>query len=284
MRAITTETRSKRREGLSDTSPDALRVQISVLRRLGTARRFGLVRTLSRQSLRLARGASRLSIGGIESSNAAGYPGGIGRVEGPDGITEESGRMEPDLLAVLALVVDAFGDLGIAYRIGGSVASSAYGVPRSTLGIDLVAELRDEDAAALAARLRGTFYADEARIREATARTASFNLIHLGSGLKIDVFVAGSTPYDRSAFGRVRDEVLEEGSGRRFRLVAPEDVVLNKLAWFRQGGGVSERQWQDVIGVLRVQAGALDTEYLRRWAATLGLVDLLEEAFAAAGC
>jgi hypothetical protein len=101
--------------------------------------------------------------------------------------------------------------------------------------------------------------------------------------VKVDVFILKPHPYNQVAFARARVEKLEEGeSTRQHYLASPEDVILNKLDWHRQGGCISERQWNDILGVLKVQQ-SLDWEYLRRWAENLDLVDLLSRALADAG-
>jgi hypothetical protein len=189
----------------------------------------------------------------------------------------------PDLLAAALPVIDALEALGVAYHIGGSVASSAQGVARATLDVDIVAALQLQHARPLAQRLAGAFYVDEDMIREAIVHSSCFNVIHLETMLKVDLFVLSARPYDRQAFARRQPDTLEEApDAREVFLCTPEDTVLNKLEWFRMGGEVSERQWRDVIGVLRVQQGHLDEHYLRRWAADLGLTDLLERALAEA--
>lgn len=184
-----------------------------------------------------------------------------------------------DLLKALIPVVDALECLGVAYQIGGSVASSVYGVPRATMDIDLVADLRPEHVQPLMALLQEQYYISPEAVHEALRRRSSFNLIHLETMVKVDVFILRERPYDQEAFRRTRRDTLTEESGREFCLSSPEDIVLNKLAWFQMSGGVSERQWSDVIGVLRVQAGALDVTYMTHWATVLGLADLLERAF-----
>ena len=95
---------------------------------------------------------------------------------------------------------------------------------------------------------------------------------------KVDVFVAKSGEYDRLALFRKRPDTLGPEERREFFLASPEDVVIGKPAWFRDAGGVSQRQWRDVVGILQVQGANLDDEYLRRWAKTPGLLDLLEKA------
>lgn len=134
------------------------------------------------------------------------------------------------------------------------------------------------------AALEDTYYADADMMREAINEEASFNLIHLATMLKVDVFVCKSTPWDIEAFSRkVRRSLDLTGDGPEFDLTTAEDIVLHKLAWYRLGGGVSERQWRDAVGVIAVQADILDRRYLMRWVSSLGLSDLLGRAFAEAG-
>jgi hypothetical protein len=210
---------------------------------------------------------------------------GADRRQGANAIDERSWRSNPpDLLAALVPVVDTLDQLGRPYRIGGSVGSSTYGIARATLDIDLVADLHSGDEVPLAQLLRDAYYVDEAMMRDAIQRRSSFNVIHLATMIKVDVFTVGGRAYDREAFSRVRRQALEEAEGaREYCFASPEDLVLNKLDWYRQGGGVSERQWRDVIGVLKVQAESLDLPYLRRWARELGLEALLEQALSEAG-
>ncbi|MBC7226629.1 MAG: hypothetical protein H5T61_05290 [Thermoflexales bacterium] len=181
-----------------------------------------------------------------------------------------------DVLKALVPIVEALEQLGVAYQIGGSVASSVYGVPRTTVDIDLVADLQPEHVEPLVALLQDQYYISPEAVYEALRRRSSFNLIHLETMVKVDVFVLRPDPYEQEAFRRFRRDTLS--SAREFSLSSPEDIILHKLAWFRMGGEVSQRQWDDVVGVIRVQTSALDFAYLRQWAATLGLADLLERA------
>jgi hypothetical protein len=189
-----------------------------------------------------------------------------------------------DIFQVLESVIEAFEDLGIEYRIGGSIASSAYGIARATLDVDLVADLKENHVRPLVERLSDAFYIDEDRVRDAASRQSSFNLSHLESILKIDVFVLKSHPYDLVAFSRVHLERLGGSeSNRLHHLASPEDVILNKLDWYRQGGCVSERQWNDVLGVLKIQQSSLNYEYMQHWAEALDLAELLHQALEDAG-
>lgn len=186
----------------------------------------------------------------------------------------------PDLVAALLPVIEALDSLGVRYYVGGSVASSIHGVPRASIDADVIAELGAEQVAPLAARLSAHFYLDEGRMRDAVERRLSFNVIHLATMFKIDVFVSKARPFDREAAARAREQAIDEApDAPRFPIASAEDTVLAKLEWFRLGAETSERQWWDIIGVLKVTPEA-DREYLRHWAASLGVADLLERALA----
>ena len=190
----------------------------------------------------------------------------------------------PDIIAALDAVAEAFEKLGITYYIGGSVASSAFGTARATLDIDIVADLRLYQVDPLVESLESEYYIDGDTIRDAIHRRSSFNLVHLETMIKVDVFILRDTDYHKRAFERKRRDTLdEEGESREFYLASPEDIILNKLDWYRMGGGVSDRQWLDILGVMKVQKGLLDTGYLRQWASELKLSDLLDRAFDEAG-
>jgi hypothetical protein len=188
----------------------------------------------------------------------------------------------PDLLAALAPVLRVLRDLGVRHFVGGSIASSAHGVARASVDGDVVAELGAQHVAPLVAALRDAYYVPEERIRDAVARRASFNLIHLETMVKVDLFVSRDRPFDRRAFERASPASLE-GVELALPVSSAEDTVLAKLEWFRKGGEVSERQWTDVRGVLQAGRGTLDLAYLRRGAAELGIDDLLDRALEDAG-
>jgi hypothetical protein len=186
---------------------------------------------------------------------------------------------KPDLLAALAPVVDTLESLGVRYQVGGSVASSVYGMARATMDVDLVADLDREHVATLIAMLEDGYFVDEEMIRVALRERSSFNLIHLETMLKVDIFVPAERAYDEEALQRGRfDTLVDEPGARKVCVASPEDIVVRKLEWFRLGGETSQRQWSDLLGVLRVQGATLDLDYLRRWAAELDVHDLLERA------
>lgn len=183
------------------------------------------------------------------------------------------------VLAALTPVVEAFEMLGIAYQVGGSVASSVHGMPRSTNDVDVVADLGIEHVETLCRALQGLFYADAELLRDAVRRRSSANFIHLATGYKVDLFVCKDTEYDRLALQRSVSRSLGEGpGGRAFELASPEDVVLRKLIWYRAGDEVSNRRWSDVLGLLRIRHTSLDRDYMDDWARRLDIDDLLRRA------
>ena len=189
----------------------------------------------------------------------------------------------PESVNVLMLVVNVFERLHIPYLVGGSMASALYGVTRSTLDADIVADLHLEKVGALIKELGVDFYADEAVIQDAIRHQSSFNLINLNTMFKVDVFIRKERPFDRIQFERRIEQVFATNPEQKAFITTAEDIILAKLEWYRMGGEVSDRQWRDILGVLTVQADRLDRDHLRKWAVELGVADLLHSAFKETG-
>jgi len=186
----------------------------------------------------------------------------------------------PDILMALQPVIEAFEKLSIPYYIGGSIASSIYGMARATMDVDIVADINSNHISLLRQKLEKDYYIDEETIADAIGKRSSFNLIHLKSMIKIDVFIHKNEPYQNEALRRKIEENLDESEpSSKYYFSSPEDIVINKLQWYEIGGRVSERQWLDIIGVIKVQCDSLNKKYLQDWSNKLGLYDLLEKAF-----
>jgi hypothetical protein len=167
------------------------------------------------------------------------------------------------LAEAFAALLATLDRMGIPYEVGGSVASSAHGIPRTTLDVDLVVDLKPANI-------------------EAFARGRAANVIHLGSVWKFDLFPLRSDEYSRTEFARRAPRRIATGGGESIEcsLASVEDTILRKLEWYRAGGEASERQWNDLRGVTRAATGRLDLDYLRRWAAYLKVSDLVEKLLA----
>jgi hypothetical protein len=190
--------------------------------------------------------------------------------------------VQPEPIAVTLLVVDVLESLGVPYFIGGSLASAVHGVVRATVDADVVAELGAEHIEPLARGLSDAFYVDLDIGRRAIQQRGSFNVVHLTSAFKVDIFVAKERAFDRMQLERRMLQSIGVEPGRTAYFATPEDIILSKLEWYRMGGEVSVRQWNDAVGVLKVQGERLDRDYLSRWASELAVEDLLDRARAEA--
>lgn len=186
------------------------------------------------------------------------------------------------LRAAAAALFETLDRLGIAYAVGGSFASSVHGVPRATQDLYLVADLPAGRVAEFHAAVANEFYADAEAMLDAIRLGRSFNLIHFESGFKFDLFAASGHPLGREQLAhrlRVPTAILG-GDSMDVAVISAEDTVLAKHLWYRQGGEVSERQWNDLLNIARTQKDRLDRTYLNPQAARLGVGDLLSRLLA----
>jgi len=179
-----------------------------------------------------------------------------------------------ELASVLKLVASALERLRVPYAVGGSVASSVRGVMRATYDIDIVARLDVAAAGPLAAALGPDWYADPEQIRDALLAGRAFNVIHVPTSHKVDIFPA----IDAFHISEIqRATPADFAPGVSVPVASPEDCLLAKLRWYRDGGEVSDRQWSDITGIVATNP-ALDRLYLNLWGARLGVAGLLEKA------
>ena len=168
---------------------------------------------------------------------------------------------------------------GIAYMVGGSYASSAHGKPRSTNDIDVVLRIDESMIDAFFSEFEQDYMVSKPTIEQALQSDEwfrSFQIINYASLLRVDCFVPVSEPFAASEFARRRR--IHIYPGLEVWVSSPEDIVIRKLQWFVLGGSKSDKQWNDIVGVLEARSGILDDAYLDLWSGTLGVKSLLNDA------
>lgn len=179
-------------------------------------------------------------------------------------------------ISVLFRVTQAFEQVGIDYFLVGSMASSTHGMYRASGDIDLVARITRAHVQPLVESLANDFYIDDLAIRQALASYKSFNVFHLETVFKVDIFIAKDGPFTAKQFERRELLSIAQDIKQRVFVATAEDTILAKLARYRKGNEVSNIQWLDVLGVLAARHRDLDFDYLIEWADWLGVHDLFE--------
>jgi hypothetical protein len=180
--------------------------------------------------------------------------------------------MEPyDLLILLVKILDGF---RIGYNVIGSMATIAYGESRYTHDIDVVVDLHREQVEAFCAAFPAPdFDVSREAARDAILHHRMFNIIHIPSGLKIDVFIPADDEFERSRW--IRGRAVRVREGLEFHFASPEDVIVRKLQYYQEGG--SEKHLRDIAGVLKVQGDRIDRPYIAGWAERLGVAEIWEQ-------
>ena len=186
--------------------------------------------------------------------------------------------MDNEALTVTLDVINVLEQLKVPYLIGGSLASTLHGFSRTTLDSDLVADIRPEHVPMLVQQLGASYYISDTAMYDAIRHRSSFNLIHLTTMFKVDIFLPKARQFDRDQMRQRRQYVVATDPERTAYVASPEDTILAKLEWYRLGGEVSDRQWRDILGVIQIQGDRLDLRYLRQGAVGLGVADLLQRA------
>lgn len=179
-------------------------------------------------------------------------------------------------IAITLLVIDVLEELNVPYVIGGSLASTQHGLSRNTYDSDLIVQLDAHHVNKMVEMLKDTFYIDADMAYRAIEHKNSFNIIHFETTFKVDLFIATDRPFDHAQIARRQSHSIGKDSDRKFFVLSPEDTILAKLAWFRLGADTSERQWNDILGVLGVQKNNLDWSYINEMAISLQVSDLAQ--------
>lgn len=265
--------------GLSDTTPEAERVLLDILRAMPFERKW-------RQMGVIYNTARKLHAAGVHARHPHATPEEVHadwlRQAGLEGLVPTIGRVKvmdnEESLRVVEHVAEALRQLGIAHALAGSWASSFHGKMRFTHDADICVEPFPGKEQALCSALGDDYYVSLPAIRDALRSHRSFNVIHTPTSFKVDLFVAKPRLFDQSLLARKQTRRVGGDAGISIDMVSAEDVILLKLEWYRLGDEASSQQWTDVLSVFSTQAGALDQAYLDRWAAALGVQDLLERA------
>lgn len=184
-----------------------------------------------------------------------------------------------DDVRIALLVIGVLNDLGVPYLITGSMASSVHGDSRSTLDADLVVDMDKSKVDQFVVALEEDFYVAREAVHSAILQRTSFKLIHFESGFKVDIFVPKNRNFDKQQLAnRIEVAISMEPEHRAF-VASAEDTILAKLEWYQLGGQISDRQWNDILGIMRMKGGALNKDYLLESATELGVSDLLKRAF-----
>jgi hypothetical protein len=186
-------------------------------------------------------------------------------------------------LEVAVVAARLLENLGIRYVVVGSVASALHGEPRATLDVDLTLRLRSSDVQPLCSALAEEFFIDPAALRDSVRTGIACNAIHRATHVKLDLYVRANEGIHAAELRRAQRVRLTGEPGSEVDVASPEDIVLQKLLWFRKGGETSDRQWRDVLGVLKARGPGLDHAYLDQWAPELGVSDLLSRSMREAG-
>jgi hypothetical protein len=264
---------------LTDTSAEAERVLIEAYRAMPFERKWRLLGDLFRTARVLHAAGMRHRNPAVtdEEIHAAWLAQTLGTMP-PRPPGGRAMNLSADDLRTLQEVAAAFTQASIPYALGGSLASSIHGVSRYTRDADITVEPFPGQEARLASAFGPDYYVSVPAVQDAVRDRSSFNIINTLTGFKVDVFVRKDEPFEQSAMARRTALPLPNASGQALVVQSPEDLVLFKLRWYRLGNESSGQQWDDVLGVLKVQAGRLDEGYLDRWAQHLQVADLLSRA------
>jgi hypothetical protein len=268
-----------------DTTPEIERIQIARIRSFSPARKFASVRswtrTLTSANLRAMHNSN------VETNERDIAIRFVTREYGERLAADLQANLHsrsdwtiqaPDLLAALVPVIEVFGRLGVKYALSGSVACSIYGFPRGVQDIDLVADLRDEYISSFVANMQHDYTLNDSDLHNAMQQKTIFNLLHANTLMKVDIFLAKNDySFDSIVFERAQQHPLVEGF-YPFWIAAPEDVALHSLMWYKAGGAVADDQWNDILGLFKVQALVLDLAYLQQQATLLQVAGLFAQA------
>lgn len=270
-----------------DTHPEAERVLIELIRKAPMSKRFRLLRSMTAVAAKLNQQNIRQLHPDFAKEEIAAtfatdhYDRKL--VQGIQSILKQrKTSLTSDLLDTLSSMVKIFELLHVRYYVEGTMALSLYGMQRAAFNIDFVADLQPDLSDNVIKLLKTTCYIDEGAVKNALLTQTGFEGIHLESMLKISVSLIPNTPFDQTIYRRLQKYIVAENCPT-INLASAEDIILAQLQEYKTGGEVADDQWNDMLGVLKVQGEMLDLAYLEQWADTLDLSHLLASACFDAG-
>jgi hypothetical protein len=277
---------ASRRAVLSrDTDAPTERLQVALWRRMSDAEKLASASGTTRAALAML--LTGIQARDPEASGAKRFLAVAAAKLGADVLARAYGAGVPsddeppartDPVDVALRVADAFERCGLRYVLGGSLASSINGEPRSTLDVDMMVDITESAVGCVIEHLGSEFHAEpEGFLRAIRART-SVNVVHLATATKVDLFIMGALPIEGTQMQRRRKVEVAGRAGAQLYVYTAEDILLQKLRWYKLGGSVSDRQWRDILGILMVQGLGLDMPYLQASAAEIEVDGLLDHA------
>jgi len=190
-----------------------------------------------------------------------------------------------DPIWLAAKIGNILDTLSIPYYVGGSIASSAHGEPRSTQDADIAISIRKEQTQSLMQAMQSEFYISDIAVEDALrGRSSSFNVIHLETAIKADIYlIKPDREYEQSQLSRRQQFYPDDRPELTFYICSPEDIILQKLIWYRMSRFQSDKQWRDILGVMKLQADSLDRAYLQHWSSQLNVASEIDRAFSESG-
>ena len=249
----------------ADTTPEAEKVQFEIYRSMGALGRLRLVASSILECWTLAK----------KSATADPTRRWLGQAP-PKELERSLTPMQP--LQTPLRLARILTSLRLNYVIGGSYASSLHGEPRATRDCDFLTDIGLDDLDSLEQAVKDEFYISRSAADEAVRLKRCFNLIHLKTGFKVDIFVSEGRDFDKERLSRALPIELD---GQVLNFSTAEDTILAKLEWNSLNS--TEQQQRDILGILLLQGDKLDFGYLKHWAQDLGLKASLEELLAKVG-
>ncbi len=270
-----------------DTHPEAERVLIDLIRKAPIAKRFGLVRSMTAFATRLNQQNIQQLYPQLAKEEIATtfvqdhYNRALAYNIRPI-LKQRQTAFTADLLDALLSIITIFDVLNVRYYVKGAVALSLYGMQRATFDIDFVAHLEPGLFDSVISLLKAVCYVDEEAIKNAIEKKTGFEAIHLDSLLKINISLAQSTTQEKMIESRLLKHIIA-ANYPAINVASPEDIIITQFQEYKANGEVTDDQWNDILGVFKIQGETIDSTYLGYWTSELDLAHLLKNAYFDAG-